>query len=144
VNGPSTAQSVTALLKLLNADRQDYQQLITQLEQQRQLMLRRRGAALLELNAALTAVYQRLSAHAVLRHQYFIALEIPASSAGFDMLVKRLPPSHHLALNSLWRQLADAALTCKRLNERNGALLTLQRDLLAPWFDREQDYIYKE
>lgn len=127
----NAAQRVKTLIQGMTEDRKHYQALTTLLEKQRHHIVARDAAALEEINEQIMARYQQLSQSSQQRYQLLGQLGIDATGEGMKMLIARLPAAHQPAVSALWQGLQQQARDCQMANEYNGALLTMQQEILG-------------
>lgn len=127
----NAAQRVKTLIQDMAEDRKHYHTLATLLEKQRHHIVARDAAALDALNLQLMALYQQLSQSSQQRYQILSQLGIDADTEGMKTLIARLPDAHRPSISALWQGLQQQAANCQTANEYNGALLSMQQDILA-------------
>lgn len=76
------------------------------------------------------AQYQLLSQSSQQRYQILSQLGIDANTQGMQALIARLPEAHRASVSALWQGLQQQASDCQTANEYNGALLSMQQDIL--------------
>lgn len=126
----NATQRVKTLIQDMAEDRQHYHALTTLLEKQRHHIVARDAAALDALNVQIMAQYQLLSQSSQQRYQILNQLGIDANTEGMQALIARLPEVHRASVSALWQGLQQQALDCQTANEYNGALLSMQQDIL--------------
>lgn len=138
------AERVKAILLGIQRDRQRYRELKGVLEQQREAMVGRNTTALMQVNEQLKSAYQSLESSSAERNALLGELGIPANAQGMQFLLTRLPESYQEKSRALWEELEHYANECQALNERNGALLNTQIDILQSLLNDndESDFIY--
>ncbi|MEX3020576.1 flagellar export chaperone FlgN [Kluyvera sp. STS39-E] len=127
----NAAQRVKTLIQDMAEDRKHYHTLATLLEKQRHHIVARDAAALDALNVQLMALYQQLSQSSQQRYQILSQLGIDADTEGMKTLIARLPDAHRPSISALWQGLQQQAANCQTANEYNGALLSMQQDILS-------------
>lgn len=118
------------LISDIATDRQSYIELNQLLEQQRQLIITRQTTELEALNGQLISIYQHLAQRGQQRYALLQQLGVTATARGIQMLISRLPASHQTKVNALWQDLQQQTLQAKNINEGNGALLSMQQEIL--------------
>lgn len=126
----NATQRVKTLIQDMAEDRQRYHALTTLLEKQRHHIVARDAAALDALNVQIMAQYQLLSQSSQQRYQILNQLGIDANTEGMQALIARLPEAHRTSVSALWQGLQQQASDCQTANEYNGALLSMQQDIL--------------
>lgn len=126
----NATQRVKTLIQDMAEDRKHYHALTTLLEKQRHHIVARDAAALDALNVQIMAQYQLLSQSSQQRYQILSQLGIDANTQGMQALITRLPEAHRASVSALWQGLQQQASDCQTANEYNGALLSMQQDIL--------------
>ncbi|HAT1571497.1 TPA: flagellar protein FlgN [Kluyvera cryocrescens] len=126
----NATQRVKTLIQDMAEDRKHYHTLTTLLEKQRHHIVARDAAALDALNVQIMAQYQLLSQSSQQRYQILSQLGIDANTQGMQALIARLPEAHRASVSALWQGLQQQASDCQTANEYNGALLSMQQDIL--------------
>lgn len=121
---------MTALLQDMVQDRQRYITLKNLLEEQRTLLLERNSEQLSRVNLELMEIYQQLTDCAATRQQSLQTLGFSADKAGLQQFIERLPQQHQGKISALWEDLQRNAELCQQLNERNGMVLHMQRQIM--------------
>ncbi|MGL4860762.1 MAG: flagellar export chaperone FlgN [Enterobacteriaceae bacterium] len=139
------AELVKKLLQDLTQDRERYRKLKALLEEQYQGMLTGKVEDLLLVNQQLDNNYEALEQSALNRKEALLALGIPASAAGMELLFSKLPAPAQERVRDIWQDLENLARTCHSRNERNGLLLSAQMDVLKPLLQEgELDFLYSD
>lgn len=121
---------VKRLLQGMVRDRQRYLQLTELLDTQRQKLLSRDNAGLAVVNTQLMAIYHELSASAAQRQADLVALGVAPDGTGMESLITLLHSAHQAQVTTLWQELQAHASACLQHNERNGAVLHMQQNIL--------------
>ena len=124
------AQRVKALIQDMTEDRKRYPALAALLEKQRHHIVARDAASLDAVNEQIMALYQQLSKSSQQRYQHLNGLGIDPNTEGMKTLIARLPVTHQPSVSALWQGLQQQASDCQTANEYNGALLSMQQDIL--------------
>lgn len=119
-----------ALVRGIRQDLSDYGRLQALLAAQRQLMLGRDNAGLLEHNREQDALVTRLRETAANRSQLLTRIGVSADAAGMERLLRAMPAAAASQINSLWQQLLTKGQECEAANEQNGRLLVRQQELI--------------
>ncbi len=123
-------QVVKRLLQGMVDDRQRYLMLTDVLATQRQQLLSRDTAGLAVTNTHLMAIYRALSESASQRQDDLKALGVSPDGEGVEKLITLLPVAHQAKVSALWQELQTHASSCLQHNDRNGAVLTMQQNIL--------------
>jgi flagella synthesis protein FlgN len=126
----NAGQHVKTLIQDMVVDRNQYLLLSERLEAQREGIILRDVVALEGINQEIIALYQQLSESGKKRHGLLKVLGIPAGAKGLKTLFSRLPESWQTQVRQLWQELENVAASCKKANDANGMLLTMQNDIL--------------
>lgn len=135
-------EQVKLLLRGIRTDSERYQQLHSLLNGQRLCMIRRASDALIAVNAQIDLLYPVLSLNARTRRETLLSLGVTPDSAGIAQVFGWLPAVQKAAASQAWQQLAGNVEGCKRLNEKNGELLTRQYAFVQTFLGLEPDFIY--
>lgn len=135
-------QLITALVSGLRQDIKDYSQLTQMLQQQQQYMLKNNAQALIVLQPKTDILLQRLLQSTALRHKYLQQLGFEASSVGMQRLLKALPNGISSKIDPIWEKLVQSVTDSKVINNANGNLLAIQRDIFEHSFNKSQDCDY--
>lgn len=126
----NAAQRVKALIQDMTEDRKRYHALTTLLEKQRHHIVARDAASLDVINEQIMALYQQLSQQpAALPDSR--PVRIDPSTEGLKTLIARLPAAHQPSVSALWQSLQQQAADCRIANDYNGALMSMQQDILG-------------
>jgi flagella synthesis protein FlgN len=137
-------EQVKNLLNDIKQDTQHYDALTTLLQQQREAMIAYDVVNLQSVNEQLLSVYQQLHGSAQRRCKILQSLKLPSDSRGVNQLLPYLPTAVAQQAESWWRTLESSALTCQKMNDRNGLLLTMQQDSLSSLTDMPpQNFLYQ-
>ena len=92
------------------------------------------------------ALYQQLSQSSQQRYQLLNQLGIDANSEGMKTLIARLPEAHQPTVSALWQALQQQASDCQTANEYNGALLSMQQEILNNVLNTSQpeNWLYQQ
>lgn len=131
------ARLLTQLAADIQRDSLDYTRLEQCLHTLHGQLLAYDAEAIATCNARIGEVVDVLSQRAHRRVRLLAALAVQrgddhAGSAAMRRLLHQLPTPHGPRLVRLWLSLERQVLACQRLNQRNGRLLCLHRDL---WHD---------
>ncbi|KUQ85952.1 MULTISPECIES: flagellar protein FlgN [Enterobacter cloacae complex] len=127
----NAAQRVKTLIQDMAEDRKHYHALTALLETQRRHIVAHDAAALDTLNAQVMALYQQLSKNSRQRHTLLNELGISPNAEGMKLLIARLPAAHRSTVSALWYGLQQQATACQRANDYNGALMSMQQEILG-------------
>lgn len=127
----NAAQRVKALIQDMTEDRKRYHALTILLEKQRHHIVARDAASLDVINEQIMALYQQLSQSSQQRYQILGQLGIDPSTEGLKTLIARLPAAHQPSVSALWQSLQQQAADCRIANDYNGALMSMQQDILG-------------
>lgn len=91
--------------------------------------------AIADANTRISELLETLAQRARRRVRVLAALSAPRSDAhshgaAMQRLLSQLPPPHGPRLLRLWLGLEPRVQACQRLNQRNGRVLSVHRDLL--------------
>lgn len=128
----SRVQALLRLASALPTDQLAFAELLVLLEEQFQAALRHQGEELKAVAERITEKCAELEASRSERVSLVEAL-VPAALDGSERVVaalRLLPAPHAEAAERAWAQLEKTVRECKRLNERNCALLMDQYELM--------------
>ena len=142
----NAAQRVKTLIQGMAEDRKHYHALTALLETQRRHIVAHDSEALETLNAQLMALYQQLSKNSQQRYTLLNELGINPNAEGMKLLISRLPTSHRSTVSTLWRGLQQQATTCQRANDYNGALMSMQQEIMGNLLNSSapENWLYQE
>lgn len=139
----SRLEQVKLLLRGIRTDNERYQQLRALLEEQRLCMIRRACDALMAVNAQINLLYPALSISARTRRETLLSLGVTPDAVGIGQVFSWLPLVQKVAARQAWQQLMERTEACKRLNDKNGQLLTWQYDFVQAFLGIEPELIYR-
>lgn len=114
----------------IRQDCEDYARLRDLMQAQYQNLLQRDGASIESANQAIDALVEAARVRAQRRSKILAAFRLSADAAGIQRLIESRPEPVRNQLAQAWSQARVLAGECKQLNERNGALLAMQQDIL--------------
>ena len=124
----SRGRALAAIVQGVESDRDAYGTLRALLEDQFAAALRHDAPALGELSARITALVAVLDARRVERET--ICATLAGQSARLPAILPLLPQAARQAFGAAWEALEAQVVDCKRLNARNGRLITEQHELM--------------
>lgn len=141
----NTTEQVKALLLDIRQDTLHYDSLVSLLQQQREAMITCDVDKMGKLNEELLTIYQRLHDSSRRRSTTLKNLNLPENGVGISRIVPKLPSPLAEHAQSWWETLEAQASFCQQLNERNGLLLTSQRQTLDTLSGNGsvEDFLYK-
>lgn len=114
----------------IRQDCEDYARLRDLMQAQYQNLRQRDGASIESANQAIDALVEAARVRAQRRSKILAAFRLSADAAGMQRLIESRPEPVRNQLAQAWSQAGVLAGECKQLNERNGALLAMQQDIL--------------
>lgn len=138
----NATQSLKQLLLTIQTDRKYYIALEKLLLKQRQYVIRYQSAKLLAVNEHLTELYQALSQTTMERIALLKELKVAPNKEGLQTLFNRLPEQYREHVTALWADLEQRVKNCQQHNQRNGQLLSMQKDILTSSFNYQEEFIY--
>lgn len=114
----------------IRQDCEDYARLRDLMQAQYQNLLQRDGASIESANQTIDALVEAARVRAQRRSKILAAFRLSADAAGMQRLIESRPEPVRNQLAQAWSQAGVLAGECKQLNERNGALLAMQQDIL--------------
>ncbi|WP_017347556.1 flagellar export chaperone FlgN [Pantoea sp. A4] len=140
----SATTQVLQLLRELQQDRRDYQQVADLLQQQYRALLAADSRLTLQISDRLHELYLVLTASARLRSQRLKTLHLATNAQGMQQFMALLPVSLRHQVSALWQQLLQLAAQCQQQNSRNGVLLSLQLETLSTLqLQTPQSFLYQ-
>lgn len=140
----SATTQVLQLLRELQQDRRNYQQVADLLQQQYRALLAADSRLTLQISDRLHELYLVLTASARLRSQRLKTLHLAANAQGMRQFMALLPVSLRHQVSALWQQLLQLAAQCQQQNSRNGVLLSLQLETLSTLqLQTPQSFLYQ-
>ncbi len=134
---------VKTLLQNVQADQQQYQQLLQLLQTQRLGMIRRDSEALQSTNGQILLTWKQLKESCDQRRQLLEQLAQPISRQGINTVLSWLPAPQQKLARGWWQQLENLAIRCRDYNEKNGDLLVHQYQFVQAFLGHENDFIYQ-
>jgi len=124
----SRGRALAMIVRGVELDGEAYGRLRELLEVQFAAVLRHDAASLGELAAQITALVAEIDARRVERET--ICATLAGQGARIPAILPLLPELSRQAFGTAWSALEAQVLDCKRLNARNGRLLTEQHALM--------------
>lgn len=118
----------------------DYQLLQDLMQDLYEQLLVRDCSRIDSLNMLILARLDRLHVHARRRSRVLRAFGLPPGNEGMHELIEQFEPPTRVRLESSWRTLVEGIRGCRRLNERNGNLLSMHHEVLSQLFGGERDH----
>ena len=124
----SRGRALATIVRGVELDGDGYGRLRALLEEQFAAALRHDAAALGELAAHVTALVAEIDARRIEREA--ICATLAGQGARIPAILPLLPALSRQAFTAAWSALEAQVVECKRLNARNGRLLTEQHALM--------------
>ncbi|TKB47788.1 flagellar protein FlgN [Ferrimonas sediminicola] len=127
----SRTEQVRQLVKGIQLDVKQYQQLKSLIRHQHSLLERRDSDALAQHNPRQDELCQTLEQRARQRTELLSSLGLSSDSKGMQRLLSAIPGDKGRKIGLLWRQLQQLVRQCKEQNDINGRLLNSQQRCLS-------------
>ena len=124
----SRGRALAAIVQGVEADRDAYGTLRALLEEQLGAALRHDAPALGEIAARITALVAEIDGRRIERET--ICATLAGEGARMPAILPLLPQVARQAFGAAWEALEAQVIDCKRLNVRNGRVITEQHELM--------------
>ncbi|WP_028108946.1 flagellar protein FlgN [Ferrimonas futtsuensis] len=132
------AEQVRQLVKGIQLDVKQYEQLKSLIRHQHDLLERRDTEALSRHNSRQDELCQVLRQRAQGRCDQLAALGLPGDDKGMNRLLSAIPGDSGKKIGLLWQQLQQLVHQCKAQNDINGRLLNTQQRSLNRLVDPQK------
>ncbi len=112
-------------------DRGDYERLRDLMQELHQSLLVRDSDRIAQLNAQISELVQRGRLRAERRSKILAAFRLAPGPEGMSRLLAGYPAAQRQQVRHDWDRLGELVSECHELNERNGALLAMQQEILG-------------
>jgi flagella synthesis protein FlgN len=133
----SRGRALAAIVRGVEQDSQAYRELRGALEEQFTAALRHDAQGLAGLATRITALVETMDMRRLERET--ICATLAGRGAGVPALLPLLPEASRQAFAGAWSALEAQVIECKRLNARNGRLMTEQQELMQRVLRGETD-----
>ncbi|WP_462380853.1 flagellar export chaperone FlgN [Pseudomonas sp. Marseille-QA0892] len=115
----------------LRQDGEDYAALKALMDQLYHRLLARDVPGIERINALITDRVEHVTVRADRRTKVLGAFGLGSTPSAMQRLIEAYPAERRLAVAEHWRRIGVLATECQSLNERNGRLLAMHREIIA-------------
>jgi flagella synthesis protein FlgN len=126
----------------LGRDLADYQCMVTLMTELHQHLARRDVGRVDAINVHLSSLIVNVGQRAERRSKILVAFRLGVDGCGILRLFDCFAPARRSQLQEVWFALGECAGQCRRLNENNGRLLSMQGEILGRVLGRSNEHIY--